>query len=43
VLVPLGAMLYLTLLALFGRPYLRRTLSELRPLLPPGLRHSAFF
>ena len=38
-LVPLGALIYLLLLWLFGRSYLRRTLAEVRPLLPVRLRH----
>lgn len=41
ILVPLGAMLYLGLLLVLGRDYLRRTLAELRPLLPVGLRRLA--
>ncbi len=43
ILLPLGAFLYLSLLATFGRCYLRRTLAELRPLLPTVLRRLTAF
>lgn len=39
ILVVLGALVYVLLLLLFGRTYLRRTLAEVRPLLPVQLRH----
>ena len=43
ILLPLGVVSYALLLLLFGRPYLRRTLAEIRPLLPPGWRRLAAF